>query len=58
MRTSPSRYETNPAGLLHGTKSIYIVDGAALSRLPAKNLSFTTMANALRIGRAVAAELA
>ncbi len=56
MRETPARYQTNSAGLLAGTKRVYIVDGACFSRLPAKNLTFTIMANALRIGRARAAE--
>jgi choline dehydrogenase-like flavoprotein len=56
MRETPERYQTNSAGLLEGTKRVYIVDGACFSHLPAKNLTFTIMANALRIGRARAAE--
>ena len=53
MRTNPGRYETNAEGLLAGTKRVYIVDGACFSRLPAKNLTLTIMANALRIARGV-----
>ncbi len=56
MRENPARYQTDSAGLLAGTKRVYIVDGACFSRLPAKNLTFTIMANALRIGRARASE--
>jgi len=51
------RYETNRNGLLTGTKAVYVGDAAAFPRLPAKNLTFTIMANALRIGRAVRADL-
>lgn len=58
MRETPTRYQTDSAGLLWGTKGVYIVDGACFSRLPAKNLTFTIMANALRIGRARGAERA
>jgi choline dehydrogenase-like flavoprotein len=54
MRANPGRYETDAEGLLAGTKHVYIVDGACFSRLPAKNLTFTIMANALRIGRRLA----
>ena len=43
--------------LLAGTKAVYIGDSAAFPRLPAKNLTFTIMANALRIGRLLRAEL-
>jgi hypothetical protein len=56
MRDKPARYQTDSDGLLAGTKRVYIVDGACFSRLPAKNLTFTIMANALRIGRARASE--
>jgi choline dehydrogenase-like flavoprotein len=58
MRERPERrYETNRNGLLAGTKAVYVGDSAAFPRLPAKNLTFTIMANALRIGRALRAEL-
>jgi choline dehydrogenase-like flavoprotein len=55
---NPARYQTGPDGRLAGTHNVHIVDGACISRLPAKNLTFTIMANALRIGRIMAAELA
>jgi choline dehydrogenase-like flavoprotein len=58
MRASPGRYETDVQGLLAGSKRVHIVDGACFSRLPAKNLTFTIMANALRIGRHAAKALA
>jgi choline dehydrogenase-like flavoprotein len=54
MTTSPRRYETDRNGLLAGTRGVYIVDGACFPRLPAKNLTLTIMANALRIGRHIA----
>ena len=57
MRAAPGRYETDPHGRLAGTKNVYIVDGACFSRLPAKNLTFTIMANAMRIGRRIASQL-
>jgi choline dehydrogenase-like flavoprotein len=53
MRANPGRYETNAQGLLAGTRHVHIVDGACFSALPAKNLTLTIMANALRIGRAL-----
>jgi hypothetical protein len=56
MRATPTRYQTDSSGLLFGTRRVYIVDGACFTRLPSKNLTFTIMANALRIGRARAAE--
>jgi choline dehydrogenase-like flavoprotein len=57
MRATPGRYQTNAEGLLAGTKRVYIVDGACFSRLPAKNLTLTIMANALRIARGVGRRL-
>ena len=59
MRKRPERkYQTDRNGLLTGTKAVYVGDAAAFPRLPAKNLTFTIMANALRIGRSLRAELA
>jgi choline dehydrogenase-like flavoprotein len=49
MRDQPGRYELYPDGRLHGSQKIYVVDGACFPRLPAKNLTLTIMANAMRI---------
>jgi choline dehydrogenase-like flavoprotein len=49
MRTEAGPYTTDPAGLLSGAKRIYIADSACFPTLPAKNLTFTIMANAMRI---------
>lgn len=58
MRASdPGPYETDRYGLLRGTRHVHIVDAANFPRLPSKNLTFTIMANALRIGRHVGREL-
>jgi choline dehydrogenase-like flavoprotein len=57
MRAEPQRYQTDSRGLLFGTQHVHVVDGACLSRLPAKNLTFTIMANALRISRQLAGDL-
>lgn len=57
MRAEPRRYQTDSQGRLFGTEHVHIVDGACLSRLPAKNLTFTIMANALRISRQLARDL-
>ena len=53
MKGDAGRYQTGADGRLHGTKAVYIADGACFSELPAKNLTFTIMANALRIARKV-----
>ena len=58
MRLRPeAKYETDSGGLLFGSRRVHVVDAALFPRLPSKNLTFTIMANALRIGRAVAREL-
>jgi choline dehydrogenase-like flavoprotein len=49
MREAPDRYQLYPDGRLHGTRGVYVADGASFPRLPAKNLTFTIMANAMRI---------
>ena len=49
MREFPDRYQLYPDGRLHGARRIYVADGACFPRLPAKNLTFTIMANAMRI---------
>ncbi len=52
MRANPQRpYETDRNGLLFGKRHVYIGDSASFPRLPAKNLTFTIMANAMRIAR-------
>ena len=57
MRAQPRRHQTDSEGRLFGTERVHIVDGACMSRLPAKNLTFTIMANALRISRRLARKL-
>ena len=49
MKESPGGYECHANGLLFGTKNIYIADSAAFSSLPAKNMSFGMMTNAMRV---------
>ena len=50
MRKTPSKkYETHPNGRLHSMKNVYVADGSVFPALPAKNLSFTIMANAMRV---------
>ncbi len=53
MRESPDRYQLFPDGRLNGTRGVYVADGACFPRLPAKNLTFTIMANALRIATGI-----
>jgi choline dehydrogenase-like flavoprotein len=57
MKTNAGCYQTGADGRLYGTKAVYVADGACFSALPAKNLTFTIMANALRIARKVRTSL-
>ncbi len=50
MVTVPdSEYHCSTEGELYGEPGVHVVDGSILSFIPAKNLSFTLMANAMRI---------
>ncbi|MEA1996134.1 MAG: GMC oxidoreductase, partial [Gemmatimonadota bacterium] len=46
---SGEKYTTRSDGLLSGTANIYIADASCFPSLPSKNLTMTTMANAMRI---------
>ena len=59
MAAQPTgRYTTSRDGLLAGTRAVYVADAATLQPLPAKNHSFTMMANAMRIADHVGRTLA
>lgn len=57
MRLKPGRGETNPEGELAGLAGIHVVDGACLPTLSEKSHTLTMMANADRIGRALAMKM-
>lgn len=48
---APQAHECHLSGEVAGLRSIYVLDGACLSRLPAKAHTLTIMANADRIAR-------
>jgi len=54
MKRSPHRYQCDADGRLSGAQNVFIADSAAFSRLPAKNMSFAMMANAVRVAGRVA----
>ncbi len=55
MSESPSGpYQCDRYCRLFGSRNVYVVDGAAFPRLPAKNYSYTMMANAMRVADHVA----
>jgi len=54
MSTRDEPLTTDRDGRLRGAKRVYIVDGSVFPSLPSKGLTFTMMANANRIGTAIA----
>jgi hypothetical protein len=57
MRHKPVIGETTSLGEVLGMDGLHVVDGACLPILPAKSHTLTIMANADRIGIAVAKKL-
>jgi choline dehydrogenase-like flavoprotein len=58
MKRDPGPFETDVSGRLFGHRRVFVGDSACFSRLPSKNLTFTSMANAMRIARGAAETLA
>ena len=57
MGAGKSPYRCSEHGKLRGTGAVYIADSSTFPVLPAKNMSFTMMANAMRVARHVAQEM-
>ena len=57
MRASAGPLETDASGRLSGTARVFVVDPAAFPTLPAQNLTFTAMANAMRVADGIAEQL-
>ena len=58
MKIKPEKnYETDANGKLFGHQHTHIIDSATFPFLPAKNLTFTIMANALKISRYIQNQL-
>ncbi len=53
-----SDYESSPDGSLHKEPGVYIADGSLFSYISSKNLSFTIMANAMRIADKIGRNIA
>jgi choline dehydrogenase-like flavoprotein len=49
MATNPTKYASAPDGRSWDVPNVYFADGSTFPALPAKNLTFTLMANATRI---------
>jgi nucleoside-diphosphate-sugar epimerase len=56
MRVMPGNYECWPDGRLAGAERVYVADSAGFSDLPAKNMSFGMMTNAMRVAGAAVTE--
>jgi len=56
--TLPMGAATSMFGEVKGAAGVFVVDGSVLNRLPSKNHTFTVMANADRIGRYIARQIA
>ena len=54
MRADPKRGESSVDGEIAGMPGVFVVDGAALPRLPTKSHTLALMANAHRIGTRIA----
>jgi choline dehydrogenase-like flavoprotein len=54
MSEAPARYQCDPTGKLAGARRVYVADSAGFSALPAKNMSFGMMANAMRVATVAA----
>src|SRR5262249_17329683 len=55
MGTDPKTSVTDPGGQLHDTKNVYVADASTFPSGGSAPFTLTIMANALRIGRTVAA---
>jgi choline dehydrogenase-like flavoprotein len=54
MRANPQPGETDRWGRPHGMRRVHVVDSAVFSDLPSEHLTYTIMANAMRIARQAA----
>jgi choline dehydrogenase-like flavoprotein len=57
MQAAPAAFTSDPSCRSHDFRNLYFADGATFPFLPAKNLTFTLMANAVRVGEAMARAL-
>jgi choline dehydrogenase-like flavoprotein len=49
MSATPRAWAVSPACRSYDFENLFVVDGAVMPFLPAKNLTFTLMANAVRV---------
>ena len=58
MQRARQRFTCDPGCRSHDFRNLYLADGASFPFLPAKNLTFTLMANAVRVAQVVHRDLA
>jgi choline dehydrogenase-like flavoprotein len=58
MQHAPQRFTCSPDCCSHDFRNLYFADGTSFPFLPAKNLTFTLMANAVRVAHALHRDLA
>ena len=51
MTRTPGPFTTTEFGQSRDFENLFIVDGSTFPSLPAKNITFTLMANATRVGK-------
>jgi choline dehydrogenase-like flavoprotein len=57
MNRDSNKYFVDRDCLMNNTKNVYIIDGSVFPALPAKNLTFTIMANAMRTAHKIKKEI-
>ena len=57
MNQNQLKYSVNKDCVLNKSRNVYLIDGSSLPVLPAKNLTFFLMANALRVARKIKAKI-
>lgn len=57
VKTPVKGYQCDKNGELYGESGVHIADGSLFSYIPAKNISFTLMANAMRISDHISKEI-
>ena len=51
--TEEKPFTLAPNGRLHGTRNVYVADSSGFTRLPAKGLTFTLLANAHLVAESI-----
>jgi choline dehydrogenase-like flavoprotein len=57
MQRAPGSFTCTPDCRSHDFRNLFFADGATFPFLPAKNLTFTLMANAIRVAESLSRKL-